>query len=42
MIIVNCPKCNHPNRINIAEAVDEHGEEYICSNCGKQFRYATR
>jgi predicted RNA-binding Zn-ribbon protein involved in translation (DUF1610 family) len=37
---VKCPKCGEEVVIDIAHAVDEHGEEFVCGNCGYQFRYA--
>ena len=36
---INCPKCNKEITINIAKAVDENGEEFICTNCGYIIRY---
>lgn len=41
MITVPCPNCSHNVEINIAKAVDEFGEEFICPNCKYRFRYAS-
>ena len=40
MTTISCPKCNNEVTIDIAKAVDEHGEEFVCPNCKIQFRYA--
>ena len=40
MIKINCPNCRKEITINIAKAVDEFGEEFICPNCKYRFRYA--
>jgi predicted RNA-binding Zn-ribbon protein involved in translation (DUF1610 family) len=37
---IKCPKCLNETIIDIAKAVDENGEEFICKNCGYIFRYA--
>lgn len=42
MINIDCPKCKKPTPINIAKAVDEHGEEFRCVHCGYQFRYTLK
>lgn len=42
MIIIRCPKCNSKVLINIARAVDEHGELFKCDNCNYTFRYAAK
>jgi predicted RNA-binding Zn-ribbon protein involved in translation (DUF1610 family) len=42
MEYVKCPKCGSDVEINIANAADEHGEEFVCKNCGFQFRYAQK
>ena len=36
---IKCPKCHKEITINIAKAVDENGEEFICTNCGYIIRY---
>ena len=36
---IQCPKCKQETSINIAKAVDEHGEEFRCEKCGYIFRY---
>lgn len=35
-----CPKCGKEVYIDISKAVDEFGEEFCCSHCNYQFRYA--
>ena len=42
MIEVKCPKCNEPVIIDIAKAIDEHGEVFQCNKCGTKFRYTER
>lgn len=42
MEYVKCPKCGHDVEINIANATDENGEEFMCKNCGFNFRYAKK
>ena len=42
MTTIECPHCKYPNTIDIVKAVDENGEEFICVNCGKHFRYAQK
>jgi len=37
---VPCPKCNSEVQIDIAKAMDEHGEVFKCLNCNYTFRYA--
>ena len=39
MTKVKCPNCGNEVKIDIAEAVDEFGEEFCCSKCGFIFRY---
>lgn len=39
---INCPFCGHLVEINIAKAVDEDGEEFICDSCRQIFRYAPK
>lgn len=39
MEYVKCIKCGQNVEINIAKAVDEHGEEFRCPKCGLIFRY---
>jgi len=41
MTIIKCPKCDSKVLIDIAKAVDEHGELFKCNNCNYTFRYAT-
>lgn len=41
-MIVKCPKCHHDTEFNIADAVDENGEVFVCEHCGYLFRYADR
>ena len=36
---IKCPKCHKEITINIAKAVDENGEEFICTNYGYIIRY---
>ncbi len=36
---INCPFCNNPVEINIAKAVDEEGETFMCPKCKKVFRF---
>lgn len=36
---INCPKCNYPVEINIAKALDEDAETYLCPHCSFIFRY---
>ena len=40
MVIIKCPVCKADIEINIANAIDEHGEVFYCKNCGQVFRYA--
>ena len=42
MEVVKCGKCGNDVEINIAKAVDEHGEEFICPTCGFIFRYTEK
>lgn len=42
MIKVKCVNCNADVEINISKAVDEHGEVFLCPNCGKKFRYTDK
>lgn len=40
MTLVTCPKCKNLIEVDISKAVDENGEEYMCSNCNYVIRYA--
>ena len=40
MKVIKCPKCNSDIEINIANAIDEEGEVFLCKNCLNKFRYA--
>ena len=42
MEYVSCPKCGRDVEINIANATDENGEEFMCMGCGFKFRYAKK
>ena len=42
MITLNCPKCKNVVSINIANAIDEHGEVFMCPNCRYKFRYTLK
>ena len=39
MIKIKCPKCKQEVDIDIANAIDEHGETYICPYCRWKLRY---
>ncbi len=39
---VRCIRCGYDVEINIAKAIDEHGEEFVCPNCGFVFRYTEK
>ena len=40
---INCPKCDEETEFSlIKDAVDEHGEVYICQHCRYPFRFALR
>ena len=39
---VKCVRCNHEVVINISQAVDEDGEQFMCPNCGFIFRYTNK
>ena len=41
MTIIRCPKCDSKVIIDIAKAVDEHGELFKCDNCNYTFRYTS-
>ena len=41
MTIIKCPKCNATLQINIAKALDEHGEVFECPKCNYLIRYAS-
>lgn len=36
---IKCPKCQEETTIDIAKAVDESGEEFVCEHCGYHFHY---
>lgn len=40
--VIKCPKCHSDIEINIANAVDENGEVFRCSNCGWYSRYTKK
>lgn len=42
MVIIKCVNCGNDTEINIAKAIDENGEVFICPNCGKTFRYTDK
>ena len=37
---IKCPKCQQEVGIDIAKAIDENGEVFMCPNCKNKFRYA--
>lgn len=39
MTIIKCPNCNSALQINIAKALDEHGEVFRCPKCNYFIRY---
>lgn len=39
---IKCPKCQQDVKIDIAHAVDENGEVFMCPHCGYHFRYTER
>jgi len=39
---VKCVTCGADVEIDIAKAVDEEGEEFVCPNCGLRFRYTDK
>ena len=39
MDIIKCVSCGKEIIINIANAIDEDGEQFICPHCGKTFMY---
>jgi predicted Zn finger-like uncharacterized protein len=41
MTIIKCPNCNSALQINIAKALDEHGEVFRCPKCNYLIRYAS-
>jgi predicted RNA-binding Zn-ribbon protein involved in translation (DUF1610 family) len=42
MTTVKCPNCERETEINIAKAVDDEGEVFMCEHCGFTFRYAPK
>jgi len=34
-----CPKCGNSFSVTISDAIDEHGEVYMCPNCKWKLRY---
>jgi len=42
MTIVKCPRCHQDTELNIANAIDEEGEVFICRACGYTFRYTDK
>jgi len=41
-MVVKCPKCQCDTELNIANAIDENGEVFLCEHCGYPFRYTDR
>lgn len=39
---IKCPKCGADVEINIAHAVDEDGEVFVCPKCQYQMRYTEK
>jgi predicted RNA-binding Zn-ribbon protein involved in translation (DUF1610 family) len=39
---IKCPKCGGTVEIDIARAVDEEGEVFVCPECGFQMRYTEK
>lgn len=39
---VKCPKCQRETEIDIAKAIDENGEVFMCEHCNYPFRYTNR
>ena len=39
---IKCPKCDAAVEINIAQAVDEDGEVFVCPKCNYQMRYTEK
>lgn len=39
---MKCVKCNKEFDLDIAKALDEEGEEFMCPHCGYMFRYADK
>ena len=39
---VKCAKCGTDVTIDIAKAVDENGEVFVCPNCGFKFRFTEK
>lgn len=37
-----CPKCGNHFSVTITDAVDEHGEVFICPNCRYLLRYTLK
>ncbi len=37
-----CPKCGKETEFYLHNAIDEHGEVYMCQHCKYQFRYALK
>ncbi len=42
MTTIKCPKCGSELQINIAKAIDEHGEVFKCPNCKYLLRYTLK
>ena len=36
---IKCFNCGNDITVNIANAIDEEGEEFICPHCKQTFRY---
>jgi uncharacterized protein YbaR (Trm112 family) len=41
-MIVKCPKCHRDTEIDIAKAIDENGEVFLCDHCKYPFRHTDR
>ena len=42
MTTIKCPRCNSDIKIDIAKAIDEHGEVFRCPNCEYLTRYTLK
>ena len=41
-MVIKCPKCHKDVEIDIAKAIDENGEVFMCPHCKFSFRYTKR
>ena len=41
-MVIKCPKCHKDVEIDIAKAIDENGEVFMCPHCKFKFRYTRR